>query len=224
MKFLFPHLGLGDAILLAGLAVELAKEHGGVVFPCYPHNEASVRSFFVAHPQIEVVPVKHETDMMRAGLKSAAPILPLGHYSHAHPESDETFDAWMHRSAGVPLEARWGGPIPAAAKRVGQFQIPLRDNYIFLHEDRARSFRIKPEFLPKMEHFVPSACNVSSILAYADALYHAKEVHVINSAFLHLAETLPTTGKLFLHTYARSKFEQGTFDIPHLRKPWILLD
>ena len=37
-------------------------------------------------------------------------------------------------------------------------------------------------------------------MRYADALINAKEIHVIDSSFLHLAESLPVKGKVFLHS------------------------
>lgn len=55
MKFLAWHLGLGDAIAFADLAVRIA-DGGPMLVPCYAHNVVSVKSLFVNHPNVELCP------------------------------------------------------------------------------------------------------------------------------------------------------------------------
>lgn len=221
MKFLLPHLGLGDAILLAGAAVELARRHGGLVFPCYPKNYESISSFFRLHPEIMVLPAEDEADAIHlAKLHADAGVIAVGHYSTSAALPGERFDEWMYRTAGVPLAARWDAcPLARAALDVDQFQhhpVP------FYHDDPLRGFVIEDKWkTPILIH--PCLYGSRSILAFASILEYTTAIHVINSSFLQLAESLPTTGKLILHARARANEEQDAFDIPTLRKPWEIV-
>ena len=47
----------------------------------------------------------------------------------------------------------------------------------------------------------------------------AEEIHCIDSAPMHLVESVPTCGKLFFHRYARKATTHAT-----LRKNWEVLD
>ncbi len=231
MKFLLTHLGLGDAIIMAGAAVTLANRHHGLVFPCYEHNEESVKSFFKFHPDIMVLPVHDEEDMIHlAKLHEDAGVIAVGHYSTSAALPEESFDEWMYRTAGVPFPARWACcPMKLAATALKQISTSLVDDGIraFLHDDPRRGFEI-PKAMDREFKYVHPAFfdgqNTGSILAFADMLAKVPEIHVINSAFLHLTESLETKGKLFFYPKARAHKEAGAFDLPQLRKPWKIAE
>lgn len=226
MKFLLPHLGLGDAILLAGAAVTLANRHDGLIFPCYWNNYESVSSFFRPHPHIAVLTVKSETDMIRKSLETDLDKIAVGHYSNSAALPDETFDEWMYRTAGVAFPARWAAcPLRLAAHDCPQHTCELNGQPLsFFHEDPTRGFRIASHYKQGMSDFVhPELFEKRSILSFAKILKEAPQIHVINSSFLHLAEILETTGKLHLHAQARAHQEREGFDIPRLRKPWEIV-
>ena len=110
--------------------------------------------------------------------------------------------------------------VKEAARLVPQLEWPEQAG--FLHDDRERGFAIS-KFLR-----YPVVCQrvvkgeADSILSYARAIEHAPEVHLIDSAFVHLTESLAPRGALFLHRYARF-WRQGWYDIP-LRHKWTIID
>lgn len=223
--FLLSHLGLGDAIVTAGLAVELARMHGGLTVPCWKHNEPSVRSFFINHPSIDVQVVDKELANY-IDHSDDENIIRSGHYSRQPALENEGFDSWMYRTAGVSLKHRWiSDPLQAAAEKIEQAGISQYGGVpmMFMHEDLERGFgmewgRIKlpSEFRP----YHPNDDNPKSILCYADVLKNAHAINVINSSFHHLAESLHTEGELSLHLYARP---YTRVDLVTLRKPWNII-
>ena len=217
------HLGLGDAIVSGGLAVAKAMSHGGLRFPCWKHNEPSVKSFFVNYPEIEVVPI--DRDDLEGILHQEKNAIFCGHYSGEPALEDEGFDAWIYRTAGESLDLRWElDPVVDAMAAVSQRPSSRPIKY-FIHDDPRRDFSITKNRVhqegvqPWPNNDCEEKCN--SILEYAYWLKKAESIHVINSAFLHLAESLPTTGSLYLHAYARP---HSRIDMPRLNKKWTVIE
>jgi hypothetical protein len=207
MRTLVAHLGLGDSILLSGAAVVLAKRYGGLRFPCYEQYEASVKSFFVNHPEIEVYTVPNQGPWwgcppLECFRIVGDPIL-SGLYAGQPEPRDCSFPEWFYRQLDVPYSERWDScPIWPATNCVSQQEIP-DILHLFLHDDAAREFNIDDNRLPPLEPFLPLFTG-ESILRYRDMIEYASEVHVIDSCFYHLVNCLNPTGKLFLHRYARA--------------------
>jgi hypothetical protein len=133
----------------------------------------------------------------------------LGMYKGMNGSIHNNVRELFYIHAGFSPQIRWEyNPLPEAAKLIEQVPVPEGD-YVFLHDDAApgdngrRGFRIQPEYF-KGQYIHPHRKDEKlSILRYADALINAKEIHVIDSCFFHLAESLPIKGKVFLHSYAR---------------------
>jgi hypothetical protein len=189
-------------------------------FPCYRHNEASVRGIFINHPEVDVMTVENDAEMRNlppyfgetTGLAS-------GHYHPSPALVGEGFDAWFYRQLEVPLAERWDScPIQEAVKKEWQRPVPLFD-YALIHDDARRGYQIKHKADPVPVRVLHSPG--TSILRYADMLTHAHEVHCINSAFFHLTESLKPKGSLFLHRYARP---WAPIDAVKTRHAWELVD
>lgn len=198
MIFIAMHLGLGDAIACAPIVAKLAQENDGVVVPCFHHNKNSVKSLFVDYPNVTV---RSDTD--RGTVMGTCDTIRLGHYNKDLPQlPDEDFVQWFYRQAGMDIaDKEKYCPIKKAAER---FIVKNTDEFtdsIFVHECVRRGFKInkeggiRPYFDPKE--------NTYSILVHAVSLCSAKEVHCIDSSFLHLAEALDVKGKKVYHKYAR---------------------
>ncbi len=233
MRFLNWHMGLGDAIAFADLAVRIADGEPMYV-PCWDRNLLSVASIFINHQNITAVPILNSDDLKAlTGLHDA---ICIGHYSGHERRLDEDFVQWCYRTASSSegivfhLADRFDNEVvkkAAHAWKPGQLtdvqvkpQTP--DHYHFIHQDRERGFNIDPrkngpawwEGVCQPEHH-PSV----SILAWSQLLENAKYVHAIDSAFLHLAEQLRPTGKMHYHRYARP----GSEDYHTLRHNWNIL-
>lgn len=211
MKTLLWHLGLGDAIICAPIAVKLAQEYGGLRVPCYRHNEVSVRGFFINHPEIEV----YTTD---SDIGPTGEYIPLGFY--AESVMQQPFNTWFYKQLGLDYEetVKQYCPLQKAAEKIEQIKaLKTYGPYLLVHDDAKRGFDIMPEFLrPDLPAI--RVTPFGSILEYAELLKNAAEIHCIDSSFIHLADRLESTGKLYYHKYARP----GSQPIHHL-KHWTTL-
>lgn len=196
MNFIAWNLGLGDAIACAAIVAKLAETEDTVFVPAWAHNKASVKSFFVNHPNVVV---RSESD--RGTVKGKGETILLGHYNPDMPQlPDEDFVQWFYRQAGMDIsEKEKYCPIKKAVEKM---DVKLRDYpSIFIHDDHSRGFKItgvngmRPYYDPKEQRY--------SILEHASMLMNVKEVHCIDSSFLHLAEALNVPGKKVYHKYAR---------------------
>jgi hypothetical protein len=212
------NLGLGDAIICNGLVRVLARKHERLLLPCHSHNLPSVRHMFSDLGNVYVYTYEagcheHVSDshMLRVGLNN--------------PEWKDcklSFDRAFYHFAGVDFEARWS-----------EFYVPPSDSELppywsafrLIHEDRARGIKIDPGRYYQGKHasalFAVTA-ETPQITDWRRRIEEAKEIHCVDSSVIHLVESLPTTGKLFYHRYARPA--EIAFNDCVRRKDWVTLD
>jgi hypothetical protein len=213
MVTLLCHIGLGDIILLAGAIVRLVERHGKLRIFCYAGHYASVVSFFERTPGIHIVPLHcppgqygvPEESALAACLDGGDQVLRSGHY-HSEPTQSQSgptksFPELFYEQLGIPWSERWtASPINRAASWAKPIE---SDCQVFVHDDASRRLCISRGIEGK-ELYRPAEGG-GSILRHASAIRSAKEIHVIDSSFYHLVESLsPISAKLYLHRYARA--------------------
>ena len=211
------HLGVGDGIIQSGLAVALLERYERLAFPAYPRHVRTFETIFTNYPNIIVYPVPRNLnenygsphDLTYYAAIRTAQIDPdnqirLGIYSGRGIGYDFSKNFFEH--AGVDYSARWRlCPIRDAYKFVPQASGGSLDGVkkIFMHDDKARGFIINNQHIERGFILSPNKNVDQSILRYAAYIIEAEDVHCIDSAFFWLADSLPTTGRLFLHKYSR---------------------
>lgn len=200
---LLTHLGLGDTILSAGMIVHLANRHHGVRLPCWRHNMANLRTFFAAHPSIDLIPIEEATQMEEFKEIEPSNVIETGCYHQWLPFKDEAFDAWIYRTAGVPFHVRLApSPLLEALPLAPSALEAPREPFIFVHETTSVGVMEPLRNLPKHgKRLFPSQEHL--MFQYAEWIAEAEEIHVTSSSFCQLCDSLPTKGKLVLHAYAR---------------------
>ena len=217
MIFLKWHLGLGDAIICNGLVREIAKSDD-VMLPCYEHNLPTLRFMFRDLINVSIVPVKDEVDMHSKAEENTAledEVLALGWYSELSFDKTK-WDQELYRHACVPWECRWSSfKVDKGADDVVQ-----TGEFGFVHMDEARAMRIKPALLPKIQYATPG--KAESIFEFRPLIEYATEIHMIDSAFLCLADSLQLSAKRkVFHKYAR---EGGKSLHPTLSPGWEIIE
>ena len=215
MKTIWPNLGLGDAIILAGAVVVLAKRYGKVRFMRLPKNEVSVRSFFVDHPDIVVECVSDDVKPIPDD------ILVGWDNKDDPPRPSESFDQWFYRQLDIPLSESWDScPLREAALACYQ-EVQPKEPYRFVHDDCERGFVINTSstLLSIRPTPIPTT---QSILRYAHMIENAETVWCIDSAFLHLTDRLKPKGKLYWVRTARPE-ANIPFHLVKLRHNWNIL-
>ena len=223
MVSLFCHIGLGDLILLSGAIVELTRLHGAIRIYCYRHHSASVRSFFANHPGVAVTELNNPGGDYGVPPEShlrpvEAHIIRTGCYAGAGQRPDISFPELFYQQLAINYADRWRlCPIEKAAEAVPQLSTEIP---VFVHDDPSRGYHIvkgitgKPVYRPSE--------NGGSILQFVDILRRAKEIHVMDSSFYHLVESLEgISAALYYHRYAR-RYVPKWFDYPK-RHAWQVL-
>lgn len=219
------NLGLGDAILCNGLVRTLAKQwpERAIAVPCYAHNYPTVAHMFSDLPTVRVVVTEADNGQYSdPGFEK----LSIGINNPAwgtNPQWDQAF----YEFAGVPFDAKWDAFfVPESGREMDAYPY----GYLLRHEDMARGFKIDDALLGiplasrGMGFIVDVAPGVRDILTdWRFVIGGAQEIHVIDSSFMHLAELMPTTGKIFYHKYARAKGSRQHTDAV-LRKKWEILE
>lgn len=216
--YICPHLGLGDAFIVNGLVRVIASQGNRIIFPAKRHNAATVTWMFSDLLNVTVLAVRDDAHMMEEsrGFES----LKLGVHSGDY-KIPKDWDAWFYRQAGIPHECRWR-----------EFKLPhtcLGDTevvdhpYAFCHQDESRGYMIKDDaILQRFGTYFPLPSG--EFRHHIAPLQRADEIHVIDSSFLCLADTIPTNAKrLVLHQYATAKDVNKRTGPPTLRKDWEIL-
>lgn len=218
-------MGLGDAIICAPIIAKHAAENPNetIWVPAWVHNHESVKSFFVNYPNVSLILFHNEQDYIREFVSQAD--IKLGFYNPELPQlRGENFIMWFYRQAQMTQADRWKWcPIQDAAELIVQIPSFFNGNHIFMHHDAKRRFIIDyayggiiNSFKKNVGIFHVEDYAAPSILGYVKMINQANEIHCIDSSFIHLAEALETTGKLFYHQYARP----NSTDNYQFRKPW----
>lgn len=210
--FVLWHLGAGDAILCNGLIRALADRQEKIIVPAYPHNVEAVTFMFRDNPRIEVVECQNSTHAAAMAV-ACGNFLPLGYYSK-HKFDPRYFDKEFYSQANVDFKERWDKFfIPFELK-----DLPIVPSSAFVHHDVARNFQISMDHWPRDRIFV-IADKSKPFFDWIDTIQISEEIHVINSSFLILIDSLPDIEgqKLYFHRYPRPT------DHPVLRKQWNIL-
>jgi hypothetical protein len=224
--YLDLNLGLGDAIICNGLVRTLAKQKREIIVPSYAHNLPTVRHMFSDLQRVEVRSVVGDGSPGPFSSNDEIPeILSIGMNYHG-PIHSERWDEAFYLRAGVPFDAKWNAFfVPESGT-----EISPTGAYLLEHQDRERGFvidfdrlgvPISPRGMGFIWEVLPSIRAL--ITDWRFVIEGAVEIHCIDSSFMHLAELLPTTGKLFYHKYARAQGSRQHTDAV-LRKKWTVYE
>lgn len=210
------YLECGDGIILSGAVVYLLQRGlHGIIFPCRMHDLATFRDVFSLFSPVLVE--IHETP---ESIRTASPeLLKTGWFGEGEDmlqRSDESFDQWWYRQLGIDFRHKWDScPIWDAYQSGKLTDLSTEEGTIFIHDDVKHESVTRPESLgidrsrPEVgvgRVLVPDrSVGTGSILRWIPALLSAREIHLIDSAFLNLCEALPLDPCIpkFIHHYAR---------------------
>lgn len=209
--FLAWHLGLGDAIICNGLVRELADRYDRVTVPAKHEKLLSVFWMLSDLVNVFVVPVNDDAEML--GLAKRENWLGLGLHSKRGLVDRQHWDRQFYEDAGVPFEYRWTRFATPPIKTGPKHETV---EYAFVHQEP--HYPMVAIRLPGMQIYVPP--KPPHIFWNMEVLMYATEIHVVNSCFLSLAESITTHAtRLVLHNYARTDTPP-----PTLHKNWEILN
>lgn len=215
---IYHHLGLGDHFICNGLVREWAAKYGRVSLFCKPHNLATVKqmysdldiSFLVGDDCFAntIIPSLKNIDVLRVGFDNLT--------------SKEPFDQQFYSLAQVDFTKRWTSFKVNRDKKKELdliYQLNLPPKFAILHEDQSRGYKIDRSKinLPIVRLEKRDGFTMIDWLAVPEL---AEEVHVIDSSFMFLVDSIKTKSKLHIHRYSRQNPE---WQLPSLRNSWTIL-
>ena len=228
VNYIFPHLGLGDYLIINGLIRSIIKPEQEYILFTNRNYEESIKFMFrdlknicyqvipqLFYNQYTIMPyIKYkygDYNLIKIGYENLDPNIP--------------FEQSFYKQFKVPFENKWNKfYVQRDEERelaLFDFYKDLKSNYTFLHEDIKRDQIINKKFINKdLDVLEVNPLATKNIFDYCHWIENAEEVHCIESVFMFLADLIPTKGKLFDHRYTK-----GTQDntLPMLRKNWKVL-
>lgn len=214
------HLEFGDALVLNGLVRELSARIPSLVWPVSSRYVFPVRFMMSDLPGVRITGVDSYPDVQDLWLPRWPEAIRLGFFFDG--EFDQLhWDREFYRQAGVDFNVRWSG---------FKFGFPLPQpihTKMLIHEDLSRGYIIDRGISAIDRRSATQVTHRPSILDWLPEVLGAQELHVIDSAFLNLAESLYALGhlrgtRMVFHRY--SKKYPGPARWPTLRAPWEVLE
>ena len=214
--YLDLNLGLGDALICNGMVRYFAASGRLIIVPAWEHNLPTVRHMFSDLDNVSVV----TADGDKPGPHPAFEILSVG-INRSGFGQVEPWDKQFYVFADLDIDVKWD-----------LFHVPRSDSerpsygpIVLMHEDVQRGFEIDIQRCtfsetPTYMDFHPAAPLLTD---WRNVIEFAREIHVIDSAPMHLCELMPTRGKLFYHKYARAQGNRNHRDAT-FRKEWTVYE
>lgn len=223
--YLVHHQGLGDMLLCIGLYRELAKRHRRIILPIRAPYASDISQMLGDLDNVSIRPLIElpnkkiflyfellQMVFLAAGeFLLGRKIIALGYFgkNFFSAKFPMRFDENFYFQASVDFEKRWTSfKLNRSKEREEALYERVVGNvkeYIFLHEDASREFKIDrtriPKGLPIIEPIRPEPGIYFS--DYSKIMEQATALHVIESSFAALAEGLMVDVPKFAHRYAR---------------------
>lgn len=217
--FVLPHGGLGDAIVCNAIFRHFAETHN-VVIPIKFHNVPSV-SWMLRGLPVALLGVHEDEAAKRlavAAERRGHRVLRLGMFGKGFDE--KRWGESMFAHAGIPFEKRWSDwKVERDLSR--EFE-PPKEPYAFVHEDEKRGFTIDKNriSIDPLRLVLTTDAKTDNLFDYCRLIENASEIHVIDSCFAILADSLNTlkAKRKVVHVYARKNALPPTY-----RPGWEIL-
>ena len=234
-QLVIPHQGLGDHILCNGLYRYLAAQDGRIIIPVKSKNFHAVSLMLSDLSNITLIRISNKYEKLAVkilafiGKNSGANLVLLGNYGRSFFLEGIRFDRNFYLQAKVPFETRWDGFfVPFDSKLEENLFIELgcsKGPYIFLHEDASRGFVINRTNISSGIRIIEPLKEGAgySLFDYRKVLANAVEIHVIESSFAALVESLSLKNLKFAHRYARPEASKDFRSEFTYRSKWEIL-
>lgn len=230
------HLGLGDHIVCVGLYRQLALERETITLAVKARNAQALRDLLSGAGNVRIVSFPN----VLADFLQVVMALGLGlvGYSRVNlgafggpflsDNSSTRFDEVFYEQAEVEFSHRWDSfsYLRNLTREQELFESTglVRGEYVFLHEDLTRGFRIERSRLPKEKGvFSVTPSPRWHFLDYVGLIENAAEIHCIESSFAALIESLEISVPKYIHRYARPEAVANPRQEFSLKSGWMVL-
>ncbi len=205
--YIYHHLGLGDHIICNGLVRNIYKNNVTfflkIFLFCKDINFKSVAFMYSDLKSLEIIKVKNDKGVKKYLKK-------LENYKlqkigfEFRDLKNRYFDQDFYKIAGIDFNKRWDDFVVTRdyyrEKELFQ-QLGIKPlEYIFLHDDISRNFKINQKYIINKNIRIIKPFWTETIFDWCTVLEKAKEIHCIDSSFRLLADSLKLSAELlFFH-------------------------
>ena len=232
--FIYQHLGLGDMISNNGLVrylIELNHKTNFFYIFCKNMHKKSIKFMFRDLKKIKIVGIsdnpkneKNDVENFLSKQKKNFEIIKIGHdFYHSTNQLNPDFKSnpWhctvnFYKQFGLPYNYRyektfWKRNFKSEKKLFNKL-VQNKKKFIFVHDDINRGLKINTSKLAKKFHIIRNS-NANLIFDYGLILEKASELHLIESSFRQLCETLDIKSKkLYLYKDDRIDYTMSLFN------------
>lgn len=203
--YIYHHLGLGDHIICNGLVRNFCKKQDTFFLFCKSHNLPSVQFMYRDIPNLKIVSVKDDNEVLRILKQRPGKLIKVGHENLQIIKNFNkcTWDEAFYIQFGIDFKERWKSfYFESDTEKEEELFSKLNPNgekYCLIHNkdsmgvDRIDYSKINSTLL---KIFVEKS---DTIFDYKKLIENADEIHCIDSSFKHLVDSLEPKGKLFFH-------------------------
>ena len=195
--YIYHHLGLGDHFICNGLVRYIIDRDklNRVSLVVKQSNLRNVERMFRDREEVEFYPVEKDSDFAP---QRGVPILKAGFERCRDAEFDKSF----YECVNVPFSERWNSwyvDRDLDKEQEVKSYLNIQEDYIFVH-DESSTGKYKLNIKSNLKQIKPKKipCE-SSVFDWIGIIENAKEIHAINSSFVHLIDSVKTNGKLYYH-------------------------
>lgn len=215
------HGGLGDAIICNGMINYLSNYFSKIRVASWPQTFKQLEFLYSDNRKIEVFEYKKNNEIYKGNKHH---VLRVG-----FEKNYGNFNVSFYEQLNLPYEISFDYfHIPNDESRVDEIYSHLLDHYgvsgdyILIH--RSSSYGeldlVIENSLPKV--FVEKDTDIfKNIFLYTKLIQNAKEIHCVDSSFLHLVERVDTEAELFFHAY---KTQNQITEKLFLKKNWNIIN
>lgn len=221
---LWHHLGLGDHIICNGLLNRISQNYEKIYLPAKPNNFESIKYMFRDNKKIEVFftgSKNEKDDIIKFAKESNYKILKVG-FNKIKPPFNKSFYDQLDLPYSISFDFF---RIPNETNQFEELEKHLKnfyevkDSFNLIHSEGSLgkvNLKMKDS---KNNIFVEKESDkFKNIFLYINLIKKAKEIHCIDSSFIHLVERIETNAKLYFH-----ELKTNTQDSANilLSKNWI---
>ena len=213
--YIYQHLAIGDNIISNAIIRHYSKLYERVYLFVLPHYSKNIAYMFRDLTNLKLIRMDDSNEGIRNFMKFNPDLNYLVIYIYVQNYEGPNkiykyFDEGFYKTAGIPYENKWSDFYfqrnIEKEKEVYYNVLNLTDDeeFMFIHEDPANDRSFKPSYFPKCTKTVnPVDFKDISIFDFIYTIEKAKEVHVMNSSFLALIDTMQIReDNIFIHEYA----------------------
>tara|TARA_B100000900_G_scaffold413094_1_gene436276 strand:+ start:1979 stop:2728 length:750 start_codon:yes stop_codon:yes gene_type:complete len=205
---LYHHLGLGDHIICNGLTNYLSKTYKKIYMPVFERNYNNVQYLYSQNEVIELFKIPDENEftsiesfsndndlqILKVGFEEIGnQSFNLAFYKQLMIDYSISFDYFF-------LPKNTQNELKLTDHLMSYYNISNPKNFSLIHATSSRATHPLRRVEKKDEIFVEKDSDIfKNIFLYKDLISKAKELHCMNSSFIHIVERVPSIGKLFYH-------------------------